>query len=129
MSVNRNYSKKREAILEKLQSTTSHPTAEWIYHEMKTDYPEISLATIYRNLGQFRDSGEILSLGQIQGKERFDATTAQHDHFICENCAAVIDIPVAANKDESSCSHLPSSLNVTVSRHHTTYYGTCSSCF
>ena len=46
-------SKKRDAILEKLKSTTSHPTAEWIYLELKKDYPKLSLATVYRNLKSF----------------------------------------------------------------------------
>lgn len=139
----RNYSKKREAILEKLQSTTSHPTAEWIYHELKTDFPKISLATVYRNLKQFRDDGEILSLGQVQGKERFDATTSRHDHFICETCAVIIDIPVdALGRDSSDCRdnrdggtvcaeasiQLDPSLGFTVARQQTTYFGKCNTC-
>ncbi|MCL2437784.1 MAG: transcriptional repressor [Coriobacteriia bacterium] len=123
----RNYSKKREAILEKLQSTTSHPTAEWIYHELKTDYPKISLATVYRNLNQFRDEGVIFSLGQVLGKERFDATVARHDHFVCETCAAILDIPVTAGSDDLD-PKVVSDMNISVSRHHTTYFGECSDC-
>ena len=49
----RNYSKKREAILEKIRSTTSHPTAEWVYRELKEEHPDLSLGTVYRNIGLF----------------------------------------------------------------------------
>jgi len=130
---NRKYSKKREAVLEKLQSTTSHPSAEWIYHELKSDYPEISLATVYRNLNMFREDGEIISLGAVKGQERFDARTAQHDHFICESCGAILDImpsPDSASSEELHVrySQIAPDLNVTISKHHVSYYGECKGC-
>lgn len=44
------YSKKREAILTAIRSTTCHPSAEWIYHTLKPTHPDLSLGTVYRNL-------------------------------------------------------------------------------
>ena len=46
----KNYSRQREAILEVLRSTDTHPTANWIYTEVKKTIPNISLGTVYRNL-------------------------------------------------------------------------------
>lgn len=40
--------KKREAILNCLRSTTSHPTAEWVHAQLKAEYPDISLGTVYQ---------------------------------------------------------------------------------
>lgn len=89
----RNYSRKREAILKAVRSTACHPTAEWVYQTLKTDYPDLSLGTVYRNLTQFKNDGIIVSLGTVNGQERYDGNVKPHTHFVCSNCHAVLDIP------------------------------------
>ena len=86
------YSKNREAILACLRGTKSHPTADWIYAQLKPDYPDLSLATVYRNLNALKDAGLIRSVGIVDGQERFDATTLSHPHAVCSRCGAVIDL-------------------------------------
>ncbi len=86
------YSKKRQAILDCLRSTSCHPTAEWIYEHIQTEYPDLSLATVYRNLSQFKERGIICSVGVVDGHERFDAKTTPHSHAICSCCGAISDI-------------------------------------
>ena len=54
-------SKQRTAIINVLQSTTSHPTADWIYTEVRKIIPNISLGTVYRNLSALAEENEILS--------------------------------------------------------------------
>ncbi len=93
MEKKRNYSKKREAILAALRSTDAHPTAEWIYQTLKPRFPDLSLGTVYRNLAQFREEKLAVSVGVVNGQERFDANVKPHTHFICERCGAVIDVP------------------------------------
>ena len=44
-------SRKRDAILACVCSTDTHPTAEWVYTQLKPDIPDLSLGTVYRNLG------------------------------------------------------------------------------
>lgn len=88
----RKHSKKRDAILECIRSTTAHPTAEWIYTRLKPEIPNLSLGTVYRNLAAFKAEGQITSVGVVDGLERFDFNTAPHAHFICLKCKAVIDL-------------------------------------
>ena len=96
----RRYSKKREAILQCLQSTKDHPSAEWIYQQLKADYPSLSLATVYRNLGQLILEGRAASMGVVQGQERFDARTVPHVHAVCVRCGKVMDAEGIAIPDE-----------------------------
>ena len=84
--------KKREAILNCLRSTDVHPSADWVYTKVKPEYPDISLATVYRNLSMFKQQGIIASLGTVNGIERFDGNTDPHVHFICTGCDAVKDL-------------------------------------
>ena len=84
--------KKREAVLACLRSTDTHPTAEWVHAQLRNEYPDISLGTVYRNLTMFKEQGLITSLGTVNGVERFDANTDPHVHFICSGCDAVMDM-------------------------------------
>ena len=84
---------KRSAILTCLRNTDTHPSAETLHQILQTEHPDISLATVYRNLAMFKNQGIIQSLGTVGGIERFDANTAPHVHFICTSCDAVIDLP------------------------------------
>jgi Fur family peroxide stress response transcriptional regulator len=85
--------RKRDAILQCVRSTQVHPSAEWVYETVRAQIPDISLATVYRNLSLFKDQGLIVSLGTVNGIERFDGNTAPHVHFICTGCGAVVDLP------------------------------------
>lgn len=85
--------KKRNAILACLRRTRLHPSAEMVYEMLRPDFPDISLATVYRNLSRFKSEGLIQSLGTVDGIERFDADTHPHVHFICTGCGRVMDLP------------------------------------
>ena len=87
----RKRSRKRDAILQCLSGTTTHPTAEWIYNELKPDIPDLSLATVHRNLAMFKQAGQIESVGVFGGLEHFDWRTEPHAHLVCRCCGAVID--------------------------------------
>ena len=49
----RNFSAKRQAIYDMLINRTDHPSATQIYEDLKEDYPDLSLGTVYRNIYQF----------------------------------------------------------------------------
>jgi len=87
---------KRDAIYNCLRHTDTHPSAEAVHQMLQEDYPDISLATVYRNLALFKRQGLIQSLGTVGGVERFDANTDPHVHFICTGCDAVQDLPMMA---------------------------------
>ena len=87
-----NYSRKRAAILSVLRETRVHPTAEWIYHQLKPTYPELSLGTVYRNLKRLCETGQVASLGIIHGYEHFDGDPAPHSQLICTQCGMVTDV-------------------------------------
>ena len=88
----RKHSKKRDAILACIRQTKCHPTADWIYQQLKPEIPDLSLGTVYRNIAMFREEGTIQSIGVVNGLEHFDGTTEPHTHFICTGCGRVLDL-------------------------------------
>ena len=87
------YSKQREAILSILRETDSHPTADWVYAQVRHDLPHISLGTVYRNLTQLEQQGQIRRIVD-QGHSRFDANLMPHHHFRCLHCANIYDLHI-----------------------------------
>ena len=84
--------KQKEAILEVLRSTDSHPTAAWIYEQVKRKLPHISLATVYRDLEMLARKGEILEIDFGSDPSRYDPNTGDHYHFRCLKCSNIYDI-------------------------------------
>ncbi len=82
-------SKKRDLILAKLRTVKSHPTAEELYAMVKSEMPDIGLATVYRNLDQLCEAGLALRLaGDVK---RYDGSTHAHLHVRCPQCDGVAD--------------------------------------
>ncbi len=122
-----NFSKKRDAMLEVICSTNTHPTAEWIYNRLKSDYPNLSLGTVYRNLNLFKEQGLVVSVANVNGQERFDGNTSAHAHFVCTKCGRIIDVDCVGGS-KSFDNRIASMYDCEVDRHTITFYGTCSSC-
>ncbi|MDR1909691.1 MAG: transcriptional repressor [Spirochaetaceae bacterium] len=124
----RKHSRKREAILELIRSTPSHPGAQWIYDSLKPLIPDLSLGTVYRNISLFREEGSVVSVGVVNGEERFDAVTSPHPHWVCEGCGRVLDLPRIEGEllDRLGCPERESGY-VTDFRK-TVFYGRCPEC-
>ena len=82
----------REAILDELRSMTSHPTAEELYNRLRVNMPNLSIATVYRNLEQFSRAGVVLKLDCGGELKRFDGNVNIHPHLRCSTCGAVSDM-------------------------------------
>lgn len=87
-------SKQRDAIKSFLMTQYDHPTAETVYLNVKKEFPNISLGTVYRNLSLLSEIGEIQKLSTGIGPDRFDGNPAPHYHFICNQCGSVLDLDV-----------------------------------
>ncbi len=85
--------KQRKIILEKLKSTTTHPTAVEVYDEVRKELPNISLGTVYRNLETLSQQGLIQKLESCGDQKRFDGMAEPHLHVICTQCGRVRDVP------------------------------------
>ncbi len=121
------HSKKRDTILQVIRSTDCHPSAEWIYNQVKPVYPDISLGTVYRNLSLFEQNGDIITVATVEGQKRYDATTKPHTHFICECCSDVIDIETS-DTDRDLYKKISSEHGFAVKSHNLTFYGICDKC-
>ena len=117
------YSRQRELIYQTVQASKAHPTAEMVYAALKPDHPNLSLATVYRNLHLLSDEGKLRQMPFPV--ERFDGMVEPHGHFCCEKCGQVSDVEEAY---DAHLDHAPQALGHRVDRHEIVYYGLCSHC-
>ena len=119
-------SKEKQAILQFLRTTNSHPTADAVYSEMRREIPNISLGKVYRNLRLLKEEGEISELELASNLSRFDGNTRPHYHFRCDKCNRVFDLN--EEYDNSLNDRLTLKTGFVVSSHVMEFRGLCLDC-
>lgn len=125
MSKRRNYSNKRLAIYNAICSTDCHPSAKWVYTQLKDEYPDLSLGTVYRNISLFKEEGTVISVANINGEERIDGNTSPHAHFVCSGCGRVYDI---FNQELTAVDNVLCEEGFQIESKNITFYGKCNKC-
>lgn len=120
------YSKQREAIKQFLIKRKDHPTADTVYQNIKKEFPNISLGTVYRNLSLLSELGEISKISYGNNPDHFDYNTEQHYHFVCSECNDVIDLELPASDDINLSA--ASKFDGEIYGHNLFFYGKCKSC-
>lgn len=116
------YSHQRETIREIVYSTDSHPTADWVFSRAKRSIPKISLGTVYRNLKQLEETGDVRTIYD-GNTARYDWNTDPHDHLKCRVCGDLIDVHLM---DESIQSTVKKEYKFKVDNVEMTIVGTCN---
>jgi Fe2+ or Zn2+ uptake regulation protein len=94
MTATRN-TQQRAIVLQAVQAVDTHPTAADIYDAVHVEHPNVSRATVYRNLAVLSSQGKILHIAVPDGADRYDRRTDTHCHAICRVCGKVTDIEVS----------------------------------
>lgn len=82
----------RQLILDAVKELDIHSTAEQVYEHVVKQHPSISRATVYRNLGQMAETGELINIGNFYGAAHYDHNLHHHYHVICEECKRIFDV-------------------------------------
>ncbi len=118
-------SRQRDVVLEVVRSTMEHPTADWVYRQARRRLPQISLATVYRNLKRLAADGAIREVHSA-GQSRFDCNTGRHYHIRCLGCGRVGDLPLSVDdRIERDASR---ATNYRIVGHDVEIQGLCPSC-
>ena len=82
----------RSLVYEAGNKLQCHATADEIYSAIVKEHPNLSRATVYRNLNILSEMGEIRKLEIPGGADRFDHLCHEHCHVKCEKCGRVFDV-------------------------------------
>ncbi len=81
-------------LLNLIQNSDRHMSAEEIFMLCKDKGVRISFASVYRNLTNLVESGDIRRVPVTGEPDRFDKTIRAHDHAFCTKCGSVLDVDV-----------------------------------
>lgn len=82
------YAKK---ILEIVESSRSHLTAEQVFEQLREAYPSVVLATVYNNLNRLWEEDRIRKISVEGTPDRYDRIV-RHDHLVCRKCGRLLDV-------------------------------------
>lgn len=86
--------RQRALILQILQESPGHMTADEVFAAARQRMPGIARGTVYRNLKLMEQAHEINRLEMPSGADRYDKTATPHGHLYCDGCGSLQDIPV-----------------------------------
>lgn len=81
------------AVLEAVRASHDHPTAQEVLRRVRRWLPRISRGTVYRNLKKLDRHCHVRAVRLHGQPTRYDAIVGDHDHFVCDRCRRVIDLP------------------------------------
>ncbi len=82
----------RRIIVAVLEAATDHPDVEELYNRASTADPNISLATVYRTVKLFEETGILEKHEFGDGRARYETSDREHhDHLIDMNSGEVIE--------------------------------------
>jgi Fe2+ or Zn2+ uptake regulation protein len=82
----------RLVIYEALKSMHGHPSPEEVYERVKAKVPSVSLATVYKNIHLFIESGVFREVSLHHGSLRVETNAKPHHHLVCTACKSITDI-------------------------------------
>jgi len=127
----------REAILDVLNQTEEHLSAEDVYLAVHNDYPNVGLTTVYRTLELLVHMGLVFKFDFGDGRARFELAegpkgTRHHHHLVCTRCGRVIDYTDFIDDEIELLGRtekgLSNKFNFKITNHLIQFYGLCNQC-
>ncbi len=130
--------KPRRVILDILNKTDDHLSAEDIYQKVYETYPAIGLTTVYRTLELLVQIGLVLKFDFGDGRARFELnigsklSKGHHHHLICSSCHRIIDYTEFIEDEVELLTKTEKGLseryNFDIQSHIIAFYGLCDEC-
>lgn len=121
-------SRQRDRILELLETERIHVTANWVYDQLRGEFPTLSLGNVYRNLSILVDQGEVRRLPFGSTFDMYEAAREPHFHFVCDGCGLIQDVPVPRPLREKLEEAVQRETGTSVLRTTAEFHGLCRNC-
>ncbi|MBN2322474.1 MAG: transcriptional repressor [Spirochaetes bacterium] len=127
----------RQVILDVLHSREGHLSAEDIYIEVRKEYPQIGLTTVYRTLELLVRMGIVFKFDFGDGRSRYELSEGpegfrHHHHLVCSVCGRVIDYSEYLDSEQQLLDKTEAGLSekygFKITNHLIRFYGLCDRC-
>ena len=101
-----------------------HLTAEEVHDILKQQGDQVGLATVYRVLAQFTESGILARHMFNQQAAVYEIEDHSHDHIVCVTCGDILEF--VCSEIQKIKQELAQEKNYILNDHKLVLYGTCS---
>ena len=117
----------RLMILKAVEDADSHISAEEIYAQVRTYYPQMNISTVYRTLELVKELGLVTETDMGDGRVRYHCMgKGHHHHLVCEKCGSIIDMEETIL--DPLWSEIERKYNFKVDMKHLVFFGLCAGC-
>lgn len=127
----------RQIILQVLDESKKHLSAEDIFLKVHQIYPTIGLTTVYRTLELLVGMGLVFKFDFGDGRARYelcrgDDSSSHHHHLICTDCGRIIDYDEFIEEEleliNKAKRELEKKYDFDIRHHALQFYGLCKRC-
>ena len=116
----------RVELVRLISTSESHPSAAQLFAKIKTQFPTMSHATVYKTLALLKEMKQVLEI-DLRDDSHYDGNRPYpHPHLICLQCSKILDGDM--DLDPSSIKKLERTSGFQIIRPQITFYGLCPDC-
>lgn len=116
----------RVELVRLIAESQAHPSAAQLYAKIRTRFPTMSQATVYKTLALLKEMNQVLEI-DLRDDSHYDGNRPNpHPHLICMNCNKIVDGDL--DLDASSIRKLELTSGYQIIRPQIAFYGLCPDC-
>jgi Fur family peroxide stress response transcriptional regulator len=116
----------RVELVRLIAASEEHPSAAQLYAKIKTRFPTMSHATVYKTLALLKEMNQVLEI-DLRGDSHYDGNRPNpHSHLICMKCNKIVDGDLEF--DLTSIKKLEKTSGFQIVRPQIAFYGLCPDC-
>ena len=116
----------RIELVRLIAASDGHPSALQLHEKIKTKFPTMSHATVYKTLALLKDMNQVIEV-DLHGDRHYDGKNAEpHPHLICIDCSRIMD--GVLDLDPLLLQKLEENSGYQIIRPQISFYGYCPDC-
>ncbi len=116
----------RVELVRLIAASEGHPSAAQLYARIRTQFPTMSQATVYKTLALLKEMNQVLEI-DLRGDSHYDGNRPHpHPHLICMQCGKIVDGDL--DLDLSAVRRLEKTSGFRNVRPQIALYGLCPDC-
>ena len=117
----------RLELVRLIAASEGHPSASQLYDQIKTQFPTMSLATVYKTLDLLKELDEVLEI-DLRDDSHYDGNKPYpHPHLICTNCQKIVDGELSTAV-VNIVQEVEQNFGFRILKHQLAFYGLCPDC-
>jgi len=116
----------RVELVRLIAASEGHPNAARLYATIRSHFPTISLATVYKTLALLKELNQVVEI-ELHDDRHYDGNRPQpHPHLVCIKCSRILDAEL--DLEPATLRRLEEKSGFTITQPQITLYGLCPDC-